>query len=263
MFLPDAPPVRAHLSHLSDEEVLKVRQALPSFHAAQREMLFSHSPIIVEGPKDSTILLNVAAKLDMPLGAAGIGVASMGGKYQLLAFRALCRLFAKPEARFVLDLDAVTDASVLHCLDDDSAVIEYLATAGSGDQTLSKLAGELIGLIKDYVSATAEAGNALESVDATQELNAKDLAIALQVIARTFHRAPDDLVNRSDAETILGKLNLVRAAAHAANVLILSKGPMEAYYENCPGLRPNDFKKQQAFQSEFGIDLEYGRSASS
>src|SRR5690606_8773793 len=89
VFSHSSPPERAAPWRFSAEEQLKVRQALPAFHAGQRELLFSNVPIAVEGPSDVSVIMNVATRLSLPLGAAGIGVTAMGGKYQLLAFRAL------------------------------------------------------------------------------------------------------------------------------------------------------------------------------
>ena len=243
-------PQRVQLSELSDEELIKVRQALPSFHAAQRELLFCNAPIVVEGPTDSAILLNVATKLELPLGAAGLGVASMGGKYQLLAFRALLKSLAKPNARFILDLDAVTDTKVLHCLDSEAQVIEHLASAGFGERTLSKVAGELIGLLREFVRKTRAAGKTLGPIAPNDTLTERELAVALRVIKETFHRAPADLIDQNAARTILGKFDLIRAAARTANVLILSNGPIEAYYQSSPALKANDYEKQQAFLAE-------------
>jgi predicted ATP-dependent endonuclease of OLD family len=101
VFSHSLPPERASPWSFTSEEQLKVKQCLPAFHAGQRELLFSNIPIVVEGPGDVSIIMNVATKLALPLGAAGIGITSMGGKYQLLAFRSLLRSFAKPNARFV------------------------------------------------------------------------------------------------------------------------------------------------------------------
>src|SRR5690606_21605148 len=136
-------PQRAAPWDFSEEEQLKVRQALPSFHAGQRELIFSNIPVVVEGPTDAAVVLNAATRLSLPLGAAGIGVTAMGGKYQLLAFRALLTSLAKAHARFVLDLDAVVDTKAMTCLDDDSRVQGYLSSAGIGERTLTKVIGEL------------------------------------------------------------------------------------------------------------------------
>ena len=254
VFSPESPPRRAEYSELSTEDRLKVQQALPSFHAAQREPLFSNSPIIVEGPTDSAVLLNVAAKLELPLGAAGLGIAAMGGKYQLQAFRALMISLSKPATRFVVDLDAATDTKSLHCLDADSRVVAHLAAAGAGGRTLTQIAGELIGLLRQFVESTLKAGKNLGPIKAGSDFAAgalaeKQLAIVLRVIRKAL-RESDTALDMTAATAINGKFNLVRSAARAANVLILANGPIEAYYESVPDLAISDFQKQQAFQGE-------------
>lgn len=245
-----SPPRRAQISEFSSEELMKVRQALPSFNAAQRELLFSNTPIVVEGPTDAAVLLNIATKLELPLGAAGLGVTSMGGKYQLLAFRALLNSLAKPNARFILDLDAATDTKAMHCLDGDSRVCDYLAAAGSGERTLSKVIGELIGLLRKFVAQTHDQSMTIGSIVSNTTLTERDLAVVLRIIIEALHSDPSQLVDQSAARTIVGKFELIRAAARAANVLILSRGPIEAYYQTKPDLKASDFEKQQAFQSE-------------
>jgi len=251
VFSHSAPPKRATPLEFSNEERLKVRQALPSFHAAQRELLFSNSPIVVEGPSDAAVLMNLATKLELPLGAAGIGITSMGGKYQLLAFRALLKSLSRPNARFVLDLDAVTDARTLHCLDEDSRVVEHLATSGHGDRTISKLVGDLIGLLRAYASAASGANKPLIPLAGQDVLaSERELAIILRKITEIEGRAPQEHFDRDRAKVILGKVDLIRATARFANVLILSKGPIEAYYASPPNINASEFDKQRALQSE-------------
>jgi predicted ATP-dependent endonuclease of OLD family len=137
VFEPGKPPRRATPELFSDEERLKVKQALPSFNAAQRELLFSNAPIIVEGPSDASVLMNLASRLELPLGAAGIGVTAMGGKYQLRAFRALLSALAKTEARFVLDLDAVVETNAINC-GSCKGCVEGHAIAGTGSGNLEQ-----------------------------------------------------------------------------------------------------------------------------
>jgi hypothetical protein len=237
---------------LSAEEVLKLKQALPSFHAGQRELLFSGTPILVEGSTDSSVLLNVATKLELPLGAAGIGIAPMGGKYQLLAYRALLRSISKPGARFILDLDSAITPNVLQCLDSDAAVVDYLAKAGSGERTLSKLSGELIGLLRQYASDAFHAGRSLAGVHYAHQGSVDDseLVTVLQRVISDLERAPGSLSDNNAARTITGKLELIRAAARSANVLILPKGGIESLYANPSEGGGSDFAKQQAFQRE-------------
>jgi predicted ATP-dependent endonuclease of OLD family len=74
VFSQSATPRRASPWEFTTEEQLKVRQALPSFHAGQRELLFSNVPVVAEGPTDVAVIMNAATKLGLPLGAAGIGV---------------------------------------------------------------------------------------------------------------------------------------------------------------------------------------------
>lgn len=251
MFSHSAPPQRASPWRFSPAEKLKVKQALPSFHAGQRELLFSNVPIVLEGPFDVSVLMNTATRLSLPLGAAGIGLTSMGGKYQLLAYRALLGSLIKPEARFVLDLDAVTDAKAIHCLDSDPRVAAHLESVGVGDRSLTKVVGELIGLIRSYSAEASSAGTSMALVvPQSTQLSERDLAINLRVIKETAERDAAKLFSPQQARTILGKLELVRAAARAANVLILSKGAIEAYYERPLSARPTDFEKQQALQEE-------------
>jgi len=250
VFAPNQVPKRAQPSDLSEEEQIKVRQALPSFNSAQRELLFSNAPIIMEGPTDTAILMNVASRLELPLGAAGLGIAPMGGKYQLLAFRALMSSLAKPNARFIVDLDAATDAGVLHCLDDDQRVIAHLVEAGLGERTLSKVAGELIGLLRDFITKNKVVGNGLRPGDAVKDPKGKDLAITLQFINEALKKDHAELPDQEAAKAINGKFKLIRSAARAANVLILSKGPIEAYYKTTPNPDATDFAKQQAFLKE-------------
>lgn len=252
VFSQENQPQRTQLEKLSAEETLKLKQALPSFHAGQRELLFSGTPVLMEGSTDSSVLLNVATKLELPLGAAGIGIAPMGGKYQLLAYKALLRSIGKPNARFILDLDAAITPSVLNCLDSDAAVVGYLAQAGSGERTLSKIAGELIGLSRQYAQNTFRAGNPLAGVNYESEGRVQDqeLGTILQRVILDLERAPGDLFDIDAVRVISGKLNLIRAGARAANVFILPKGPIEMLYATPLEGRSSDFTKQQAFQGE-------------
>ena len=245
-------PVRAAPWGFSVEEQTKIQQALPSFHAAQRELLFSNAPVVMEGPSDVAVLMNVATKLALPLGAAGIGVTAMGGKYQLLAFRALLGSLAKLNARFVLDLDAAIDSKALHCLDSDARVVGHLASKGMGDRTLTRLVGELVGLLRTYLSDAAAAGRAIDEALPRDncQLGDRDLAFGLQGLREMAERQPTQLFDSDRARTILGKLDLIRSAARASNVLILSRGPIEAYYEAPLSPRAGDFEKQQALQCE-------------
>lgn len=251
VFEPGSKPRRADLEKLDAEAILKVRQALPSFHAGQRELLFCNNPIFVEGPTDAAILLNVATKLELPLGAAGIGIASMGGKYQLLAYRALLGSLAKSNARFVLDLDAAVTPRVLSCLDRDDRVVEHLAASGSGERSLSKVSGELISLIRVFVKDASHVGLTIEGVKADPDgsLSERQLGLALRGVLRSLEIA-DDKIPRNAAQTIEGKFALIRSAARAAGVLILSKGPIESYYGALVDVGDSDFAKQQALQLE-------------
>lgn len=251
VFSHGAPPRRATPELFSDEERIKVRQALPSFHAAQRELLFSTSPIVVEGPFDAAVLMNVATRLELPLGAAGIGLTSMGGKYQLRAFRALTRVLAKPGARFVLDLDAVVDPKAVNCLDDDPRVVKSLAERGLGDRTFSRVLGELISMLREYIVEAEAVGAFLGTGNRLPKSPSEaDLAAVLRSLreAKVSGALPDFMPERADA--ILGKVDVIRAVAAAANVLILSRGSIEAYYEHPPAPRAGDFEKQQALQRE-------------
>jgi predicted ATPase len=250
VFTPGASPSRAAPDAFDEEDRLKIRQALPSFHAAQRELLFSNTPIILEGPFDASILMNVAARLELPLGAAGIGLTSMGGKYQLRAFRALTSALAKPNARFILDLDAVIDAKALNCLDADQRVIKTLQTRGLGDRTLTRVIGELITLLRKYVSDSADASTPiLQTTKPIGDLTEADLALVLRTI-RSQRLSGSQMFDSDRADAILGKVEAIRDAAAAANVWILSRGSIEAYYADPPSLRPTDYEKQQALQGE-------------
>lgn len=250
VFSPGNLPRRATPESFDDEDRLKIRQALPSFHAGQRELLFSHTPIVVEGAFDSSIVVNVATRLDLPLGAAGIGLTAMGGKYQLRAYRALTSALGKGNARFILDLDAVIDTKALNCLDSDPRVVVELSRRGLGDRTLTQVMGELISLLRAYVRDAALADAPvlhLEDVNAATEA---DLALAIRILRGSTAAGSSGLFDVGRAQAILGKTDLVRAIALAANVLILSRGSIEAYYASPPKLRSTDFEKQQALQDE-------------
>jgi len=249
VFSPGSAPRRATPDLFEEEDKLKIKQALPSFHAAQRELLFSNTPVVVEGSFDAAVLMNVASRLELPLGAAGIGLTAMGGKYQLRAFRALTTALSKPQARFILDLDAAVDTKALSCLDGDPRVMANLRERGLGDRTLTRVIGELLTLLRDYVRDAAAAGWSVGTSKEPAALTEADLAIAL----RTVRKRRDDGTTQfevSRADAILGKADLVRSIASAANVLILSRGSIEAYYANPPSSRPTDFEKQQALQAE-------------
>ncbi len=250
VFAPGAPPRRATPETFEDEDRIKIRQALPSFHAAQRELLFSHTPIVVEGAFDSSIVMNVATRLDLPLGAAGIGLTAMGGKYQLRAYRALTSALAKENARFILDLDAVIDTKALNCLDSDPRVAAELSRRGLGDRTLTRVMGELISLLREYVRDAALAGAPVLRLADPGAATESDLALALRLIRTSATPDSGLTFDAARAHTILGKADLVRDLALAANVLILSKGSIEAYYASPPQLKPSDFEKQQALQDE-------------
>ncbi len=260
VFSPGTPPRRATPDSFDDEDKLKMRQALPSFHAAQRELLFSNTPVVVEGPFDAAVLMNVASRLDLPLGAAGIGLTTMGGKYQLRAFRALTAALGKPQTRFILDLDAAVDAKALSCLDTDPRVINLLRERGLGDRTLTKLIGELITLLRDYVRDAALAGSPVADIKELAAPTEAELAVAL----RTLRKTRDDGIapfESGRASAVLGKVDLVREVAASANVLILSRGSIEAYYASPPPPRPSDFEKQQALQAELDAIWASGDTA--
>ena len=249
VFSPGTQPRRATPDLFDEEDTLKMRQALPSFHAAQRELLFSNTPVVVEGPFDAAVLMNVASRLELPLGAAGIGLTTMGGKYQLRAFRALTSALGKPQTRFILDLDAAVDAKALSCLDADPRVIGFLQERGLGDRTLTKLVGELIILLRDYVHDAAAAGSPVAVIKELAAPTEAELAAALRAIRKTVS---DGLkpYEAGRANAVLGKVDLVREVAAAANVLILSRGSIEAYYDSPLPPRSSDFEKQRALQAE-------------
>lgn len=260
VFSPGTPPRRATPDSFDDEDKLKMRQTLPSFHAAQRELLFSNTPVVVEGPFDAAVLMNVASRLELPLGAAGIGLTTMGGKYQLRAFRALTSALGKPQTRFILDLDAAVDAKALSCLDADPRVINLLRERGLGDRTLTKLIGELITLLRDYVRDAAVAGSPVATIKELTAPTEAELALAL----RALRKARDDGIapfESGRANVVLGKVDLVREVAASANVLILSRGSIEAYYASPPPPRPSDFEKQQALQAELDAIWSAGDTA--
>lgn len=260
VFSPGTPPRRATPDSFDDEDKLKMRQALPSFHAAQRELLFSNTPVVVEGPFDAAVLMNVASRLELPLGAAGIGLTTMGGKYQLRAFRALTAALGKSQTRFILDLDAAVDAKALSCLDADPRVIDLLHKRGLGDRTLTKLIGELITLLRDYVRDSAVAGSPVAVIKELTAPTEAELAVAL----RTLRKARDDGIAPFESgrvNAVLGKVDLVREVAASANVLILSRGSIEAYYASPPPPRPSDFEKQQALQAELDAIWAEGDTA--
>jgi len=250
VFSPGVAPRRATPDLFGEEDKLKIKQALPSFHAAQRELLFSNTPIVVEGSFDAAVLMNVATRLELPLGAAGIGLTAMGGKYQLRAFRALTTALAKPQARFILDLDAAVDTKALNCLDEDQRVTTYLRDHGLGDRTLTKIIGELITLLRDYARDAAAAGSPIVIFKEPTAPTEAELALTLRTISKCRIDGMTSPLNASRADAVIGKADLVRSTAAAANVLILSRGSIEAYYANPPSIRPTDFEKQQALQAE-------------
>lgn len=253
VFSPGTPPRRAAPNLFPEEDRLKIKQALPSFHAAQRELLFSTTPIVVEGSFDLGVLMNVASRLELPLGAAGIGLTAMGGKYQLRAFRAITTALAKPQARFILDLDAVVDTKALNCLDDDGRVVTYLGSCGFGDRTLTRIVGELITLLRDYARDAAAAGAPVVPTRDDRKLTEAELSLALRAIRHAKENNPTGRFEANRADAILGKADLVRSAAASANVLILSRGSIEAYYRHPPSTRLSDFEKQQALQAELDV----------
>lgn len=250
VFSPGNPPQRATPESFDAEDQLKIRQALPSFHAGQRELLFSHTPVVVEGAFDASIVVNVATRLDLPLGAAGIGLTAMGGKYQLRAYRALTSSLAKRNARFILDLDAAIDTKALGCLDSDPRVIAKLSSRGLGDRTLTRVMGELISLLREYVRDAAQAGVPVLQLQDASAATEADLALAIRILRGSTAAGSNEMFDIGRAHAILGKTDLVREIALAANVLILSKGPIEAYYTSPPKLKSSDFEKQQALQDE-------------
>jgi len=258
VFSPGSPPRRATPETFDAEDRVKIRQALPSFHAAQRELLFSHTPIVVEGAFDSSIVMNVATRLDLPLGAAGIGLTAMGGKYQLRAYRALTSALAKANTRFILDLDAVIDTKALNCLDSDPRVTAELSRRGLGDRTLTRVMGELISLVREYVRDAARAGAPVLQLSDPNAVAEADLALAIRLLRASATSNSVPTFDAPRAQAILGKAELVRQLALAANVLILSKGSIEAYYARPPKLKPSDFEKQQALQDELDSIWSHG-----
>ena len=141
----------------------------------------------------------------------------MGGKYQLRAFRALTTALSKPQATFILDLDAAVDTKARSCLDGDSHVIADLRERGLGDRTLTKVIGELITLLRDYVRDAAASGSPIDAFKDPTTLTEGELAIAL----RAVRKRRDDGTTQFDvarADAILGKTLLVRNVAEAANV---------------------------------------------
>ncbi len=254
VFSPGFTPQRARLDEMGEEEIRKVTQALPSFHAAQRELIFSSTPVLLEGSTDTSIVLNVATKINIALGAAGIGVAPLGGKTKLFAFRSILRLLAKPRARFVLDLDAAFDTNSLQSLDREPEVSAALAAAGAGGRTLTQEMGELIGLVRAFAAKRFSAMLSLGPLTPRSDpLTEVQMAVALSAIREELTGNPDSCRDRSEAEAIVGKFELVRSAAKAAQVLILRRGSIEAYYENSPSPLAKDFVKQEAFQRELDV----------
>ncbi|MHB1605797.1 MAG: ATP-dependent nuclease [Leptospirales bacterium] len=243
-------PERTDPWRFSPEEKLKIRQALPSFHAGQREVLFSNIPFIVEGPSDLAIISNIATRLSLPLGAAGIGLTAMGGKNQLLAYRALLGSLAKTNARFILDLDAVVDTKAISCLENDNRVKAHLAANGMGDRTLTRIIGELIGLLREYLNNAYNSGVPIDPQFLPSAATERDLVVALRLIKQKMDSNNEEIFDLDRVHTILGKVELIRKAARAANVLILSRGSIEAYYECPKDPRASDFVKQQALQNE-------------
>jgi len=249
-------PRRIDLSSLSPEEQIKMKRALPTFQTLQREMLFCETPIFVEGPGDLAVMEAVVSRLDLPLGAAGIGLASMGGKGQLFAYRALTKGLAKDRARFILDLDAGFDANCLKAIQDDPRVVAALASAGAGGNTLTQEVGEL----RQLVHAAMERASAHSATiadlqqppltDTAQWHTASAEASFLRVLRGLSPPDRSALSVRDDLPIIEGKLSRVRDAALAAGVLILRKGSIEAYYNSVPGLRLSDFAKQGALENE-------------
>lgn len=262
VFSPGGSPRRATPDLFGEEDKIKIKQALPSFHAAQRELLFSNTPIIVEGPFDAAVLMNVATRLDLPLGAAGIGLTAMGGKYQLRAFRALTTALAKPNARFILDLDAVLDTKAINCLDDDPRVVNRLSERGLGDRTLTKIMGELISLLRGYITDAESAGAPVLATQGTKAPSEADLALALRSLRKAKLDGTSINFDGDRANAILGKVDLIRDVAAAANVLILSRGSIEAYYATPPAGRASDFEKQQAVQAELDVIWTPGNTGS-
>jgi hypothetical protein len=137
----------------------------------------------------------------------------------------------------------------MSCLDADARVVEHLTSAGVGDRTFTRVLGELITLLRAYVTDAESAGALLNGIKAGEQTD-RDLGIALRLIKEHVEKNIGALFEPSRARAIVGKLELVRAAARAANVLILSKGPIESYYAKPPGPRASDFEKQQALQGE-------------
>jgi hypothetical protein len=261
VFTPGTTPRRATPDVFGEEDRLKIKQALPSFHAAQRELLFSTTPIVVEGSFDLAVLMNVASRLELPLGAAGIGLTAMGGKYQLRAFRALTSALAKPHARFILDLDAVVDTKVLNCLDDDERVVAHLRDRGLGDRSLTRIVGELITLLREYARDAADAGSAIVSAKDPASLSEAELPLIVRAVRQAKERGASSRFDSGRADAILGKVDLIRSVAASAYVLILSRGSIEAYYTSPPSTRPSDFEKQQALQTELDAIWSVGNSS--
>jgi hypothetical protein len=104
--------------------------------------------------------------------------------------------------------------------------------------------------MRRYIQDSWATGAAVGALAPAEEVTDSDLAVAARVLCSLRAAVPDTTFARERVEAIIGKIDLIRDAAAAANVLILARGAIEAYYATPIAGKGSDFEKQSALQSE-------------
>jgi hypothetical protein len=121
---------------------------------------------------------------------------------------------------------------------------------GLGDRSLSRIVGELISLLRQYIHDSRANGAPVGTLTPSATVTERDLAVAARALCSFRAAIPETTFARDRVAMIIGKIELIREAAAAANVLLLSRGSIEAYYATPIAGKGSEFEKQSALQSE-------------
>jgi hypothetical protein len=255
----------AHLYNIDDDELMEFSSIIPRLNGYNKQFLFSHTPIFVEGEFDATIIRAIQEKRGFSIEGSGSCLIEAGGNKEVSLFFKLVLAFKK-KAFFIYDLNSIFTRFFRESLHDDKLIVQFLAKLGVGSElkiVFSEFERELSSVIKKILDVQEDKLDELKTLKKyCDELQTKDIRrnnqahkkmrIALLV---QLEKSRNGLLEILEEEKILfieAKLKNILDSFKLKNVYVLRGGSLENYLPSYKGniYEINDDLKKKTVETE-------------
>ncbi len=262
---PDKKPLPPKLGDLQAGELERVSRSLWRLGSEKWMLAHAKSAVFCEGMYDKAILRKVLQKVGIDLPRRDTALIETGGHTDFFTVSLLCTAIDRP-AFFIADLDALLSSPLIdhfdHTHTPDPVLEELNGVADSLVEFIRKQVrqplGALVTSLRDAppsVPGSSPCQAYLAELSKSPPKDKRDKKLVLELVSR-FGKDLEQLTSGDTQKNVRLLSGAVEGSCQLlakANVLVLSRGTIEAYYASWQGptFDLSDETKRELFETEF------------